>query len=305
MAFDREAFKDLYPFESHWLDVGGVKLHYLDEGPQGAKADAVVMVHGNPSWSFYWRELAKALRGTHRVIVPDHIGMGLSDKPDESRYEYVLDRRVADLDKLITTTVPGKITLVLHDWGGMIGLAWATEHPERVAKLVLLNTSGFRLPASKPLPLSLKLVRSPLGPTMVRGFNGMVRSALSMCVVRPLPPRVAQGLAAPYDSWANRLAVLRFVQDIPLGPSHPSWKTVVRTEESLEKLAHVPTLIGWGEKDFVFDDHFLREWKARTPWAEVHAWPDAGHYVLEDAADRVVPLVKEFLARPALERATS
>jgi pimeloyl-ACP methyl ester carboxylesterase len=296
-VFDRDLFKDLYPFEPHWLDVGaGVRLHYVDEG----KGEPVVMVHGNPTWSFYWRELVKALRGTHRVIAPDHVGMGLSDRPDESKYEYVLDRRVADLEKLITTAVPeGKLTLVLHDWGGMIGLAWATLHPERVAKLILLNTSGFRLPASKPLPLSLKLVRSPVGALMVRGFNGMVRSALSMCAMKPLPPRVALGLAAPYDSWANRLAVLRFVQDIPLDPSHPSWKTVVRTEESLGKLAHVPTLIGWGERDFVFDDHFLREWKTRAPWAEVHAWADAGHYVVEDAADRVIPLVKEFLARPA------
>ncbi len=159
--------KDLYPFVGHFHDRGGLRQHYLDEG----QGDPVVMLHGNPSWSFYYRNLVLALRDRYRVIVPDHIGCGLSDKPDDSRYSYTLQQRVDDLDALLASLGIGeKITLVLHDWGGMIGMAYASRHPERIARLVILNTAAFHLPASKKFPLALKICRdTPLGALLIRG----------------------------------------------------------------------------------------------------------------------------------------
>jgi haloalkane dehalogenase len=300
MAFDRTLFSDLYPFESHTLEVrGGHNLHYLDEG----KGEPIVFVHGNPTWSFFWRDLVKELRGSYRCIALDHIGCGLSDKPLDADYEYTLERRIEDLTALLEKLVPKeKVTLVLHDWGGMIGLGWATRHVERVARLVLMNTSGFRLPATKPLPFTLKLIRGVpgFGPLSVRGMNAFAAMATKMAAMRPMQPRVAAAFTAPYDSWRNRIATLRFVQDIPMRPGDRSWDAVMGVESRLEALAHLPILIGWGEKDFVFDDHFLREWRRRFPAAEVHAYPDAGHYVLEDAGERLIPVVRDFLARPAL-----
>lgn len=288
------SWRELYPFVDRYLDRGGIKLHFLDEG----KGAPVVFVHGNPTWSFYWRELILALRPTHRCVAIDHVGCGLSDKPDDSRYEYTLERRKEDLAALIEHLELDKVTLVLHDWGGMIGLAWATEHPERVAKLVLLNTSGFRLPATKPLPATLKLVRTrPLGALMVRGLNAFAGLATRMAAMKPLDPRVKAGLVAPYDSWRHRIATLRFVEDIPLRPGDRSWDAVLKVEEKLPLLAGVPTFVGWGEKDFVFDGHFLAEWKRRLPGAEYHTFPEAGHYVLEDAKDELVPLIRDFIAR--------
>jgi haloalkane dehalogenase len=301
LAFDREALRALYPFESRWLERGRHRLHYLDEG----KGEPIVCVHGNPTWSFYYRNLVLALRGSFRVVVPDHMGCGLSDKPPDSEYEYVLDRRVEDLEALLEHLgVRERVTLVLHDWGGMIGLAWATRHPERVARLVILNTAGFRLPAAKPLPWTLRAIRNvpPFAALAVRGLNAFASLATSMAVVRPLSPEVSRGLVAPYDSWKNRIATLRFVQDIPLGPGDRSWETVLATESGLERLSGLPAIVCWGERDFVFDDHFLQEWRRRFPRAEIHAFADAGHYVLEDAHERVIPLVRDFLARHPLAR---
>ncbi|HZU97989.1 MAG TPA: alpha/beta fold hydrolase, partial [Planctomycetota bacterium] len=269
--------------------------HYLDEG----KGQPVLFVHGNPTWSFYWRELVKDLRATHRCVAPDHVGCGLSDKPGDDAYEYTLERRVEDLSALVDHLRLDKVTLVLHDWGGMIGLAWAAAHPERVSRLVLLNTSGFRLPATKPLPWQLKLVRNlpGFGALSVRGLNAFAGLAVHMAAMKPLDPRVKAGLVAPYDSWRNRIATLRFVQDIPLAPGDRAWDAVMKVEEKLESLRDVPTFIGWGEKDFVFDGHFLDEWRRRLPGAQVKTFPEAGHYVLEDARDELVPLIRDFIAR--------
>jgi len=286
---------DLYPFAAHYLDVGGARLHYLDEGA----GSPVVMVHGNPTWSFYYRNLVTALRASHRCIVPDHVGCGKSDKPQD--YPYTLARRVADLDQLLNhLDVKSDITLVVHDWGGMIGLAWAVQHPERIARIVVLNTGAFHLPAAKPLPRSIWWIRNtPFGPLLARGFNAFCLGAAKYCATRkPLAPEVRAGLLAPYDSWANRVAVLRFVQDIPLTPSDPAYALVSATEQKLSLFRDVPMLICWGLRDFVFDHHFLAEWQRRFPNAEVHTFADAGHYILEDAPDDVTALVRQFVSSP-------
>ena len=133
-----------YNFAGNYLNIGGNRLHYLDEGPR--RGEPVVMLHGNPTWSFFFRTLVTELRDRYRVIVPDHIGMGLSDKPDDTRYDYTLASRVADLTTLLDhLEVTRDLTLVVHDWGGMIGLVYATRHPERIRRLAILNTAAFHL----------------------------------------------------------------------------------------------------------------------------------------------------------------
>lgn len=286
---------ELYPFEGSFFDRGeGVRMHYLDEG----QGDPVVMVHGNPTWSFYYRRLVLALRDRHRCIVPDHVGMGMSDKPGDDRYAYTLEQRVDDLEALLEDRgVDRDVTLVVHDWGGMIGMAWAARHPERVARLVILNTAAFPLPADKPFPWPLWLTRTPVGAVLVRRFNAFSAVASRVCVTRaPLPEDVRRAYTAPYDSWDDRIATLRFVQDIPLRRGDRGWHILEATARKLPSLAHLPALICWGDQDFVFDLAFLREWRKYLPDAEVVRFPDAGHYVLEDAADEVIELVERFLA---------
>lgn len=277
------------------LDLDGLAYHYVDEGA----GHPVVMVHGNPSWSFMYRKLVLALREGHRTIAPDHIGMGRSDAPSRSQYPYDLARRVEDFTRFMAALDLGEpVTLVVHDWGGMIGLSWAVEHPDRVARLVLLNTAAFPLPAHKRLPLSLQLARAPfLGELLVRGGNAFAIGATVFGVRRGrMSKTVRQGYLAPYTSWRRRLAINQFLQDIPVEPSHPSYPVVAATGERLGRLASIPTLICWGTKDPVFDLDYLAEWERRLPGAEVHRI-DGGHFVLEDAPDVVVPLIEGFLAR--------
>lgn len=287
-----------YEFADHWHDFGGLRMHYVDEG-QGRP---VVMVHGNPNWSFYYRHLVTALRDTHRCVVPDHIGCGLSDKPDDTRYPYSLEQRIDDLERLLDAVgVTESISLVVHDWGGMIGMGYAVRHPERISRLVVLNTAAFHLPPTKrQIPWQLRLARSPwLGAWLVRGMNAFSRGAVKSCVTRqPMPASVANAYCAPYDNWANRIAVHRFVQDIPLNPQDRGYRLITDIDTKLPQLRGVPMLIGWGERDFVFDNEFLHEWEIRFPQAEVHRFPDCGHYVLEDAAPELVPLITQFIRRP-------
>lgn len=288
--------KHLYPFESHYMDLGGLRLHYVDEGA----GEVVVAVHGNPTWSFYYRELIKDLRRDHRVLAPDHIGMGLSDRPRDDRYTYSLERRVADFSTFMERLELDRVNLVVHDWGGAIGCAWAVRNPDKLRRLVILNTAAFHLPPGKPLPWQLSLVRNtPLGGLLVRGLNGFARGATRLGVTRrPMPSEIADAYCAPYDSWRNRRAVLRFVQDIPLAPGDRGYDLVSEIADGLPRLADRPILICWGDRDFVFDHHFRREWERIFPSAEVHRWADGGHYILEDYADEIVPLVREFLDRP-------
>jgi len=284
----------LYPFEKHWLELDDLRLHYLDEG----SGEPVVAVHGNPTWSFYYRDLVRELRDDYRVIVPDHMGCGLSDKPGDDAYDYTLSRRIEDFSRLMDDLGLDDVNLVVHDWGGIIGLGWAVRNPERVKRLVIFNTAAFHLPKTKSFPWQLWMVRdTPLGPLMVQGLNGFARGASHLaCTRKKLSNEVRDAYCAPYDSWADRIATLRFVQDIPLGPGDPGYDIVSDTAERLEVFRDRPVLVCWGGKDFVFDHHFLAEWQRILPEADVHRFADCGHYILEDASEEIIPLIRRFLA---------
>jgi len=281
-----------------FVHPNGLQQSYLDEG----EGDPVVMLHGNPSWSYYWRHLVHGLQDDYRCIVPDHIGMGLSDKPADADYGYTLRNRVQDLDRLLDSLNLGNdITLAVHDWGGMIGFGWALKHAARVKRLIILNTAAFPLPAAKPLPWQLNLGRNwRLGEWLIRGANAFAAGAATQGVVNPLPEDVKRALLAPYDSWANRISTVRFVQDIPLEPGDRAWDLVEDAGRRLASFADRPAFIGWGLKDFVFDHHFLKGFEDALPKAEKQIYDDAGHYVLEDKHKHLVPRIRDFLDRNLL-----
>lgn len=283
-----------YPFASHFFKQHeGFHQHYLDEGT----GNHVLMLHGNPSWSYYYRHLVLGLRPTYRCIIPDHIGMGFSDKPSAAEYDYTLQRRVDDLDALMQHLGnPDNLTLVLHDWGGMIGMAYACRYPQRIKRLVILNTAAFPNPKGQRLPVALKLGRdSRIGAALILNYNAFARGAARWGVTHPMSESVRNAYLAPYDSPPHRIATLKFVQDIPLSPKDCSFELVCKTGEQLSQFANLSTLICWGMRDFVFDKHFLQVWKEKLPHAEVHEFPNAGHYVLEDSYKEIIPLVKKFL----------
>jgi len=291
--FQPADFADLYPFKSNFLNIQHSgrthRLHYLDEGPRTRRA--LLMVHGNPTWSFYYRNLALKFRDRFRCIVPDHLGCGLSDKPQD--YPYRLADHIANVRALLDHLQIEDVALIAHDWGGAIGTGVATSQPDRFSKFVWLNTAAFR---STRIPFRIAICRWPLlGAFGVRGLNGFAGAALTMASEKGLSPRVKAGLIAPYDSWANRVAIHRFVQDIPMSPSHPSWSTLTQIEEKLPTLAAKPKLLCWGMKDWCFSPHFLDRWLEFFPQAEVQRIEDAGHYVLEDAGDKVAARIDTFL----------
>jgi haloalkane dehalogenase len=290
------AVRAQYPWVGKRIAADGGMMHVLDEGPEDAPV--LLCVHGNPTWSFYWRAMVRAFAGPYRVVVPDHVGCGLSDKPQ--RWPYRLDGHVRNLQTVISTLGLEDITYVVHDWGGAIAMGAATRDPGRAKRFVITNTAAFR---SLRIPPSIATVKIPgFGALAVRGLNAFARAATVRAVERPLSAVARAGLVFPYASWADRIATLRFVQDIPLSSSHPSYATLAAIEDGLAQFADHPMLVLWGDADFCFTPHFRAEWEKRFPRAEVHHWADVGHYVMEDAPDRVIPLVEQFLARNPLAR---
>ena len=264
-------------------------MHYIDEG----EGDVLLMVHGNPTWSFAWRNLVKEFSKTHRVIAVDHIGCGFSDKPQD--FDYVLENHVDNLEGLIKQLDLSNITLVAHDWGGAIGMGAAGRNPDRFSRFVLMNTAAFR---SKRIPLRIAVCRIPVfGSIAIRGFNAFAAAAQTMAVEnrRRMTKAIRNGYLAPYNNWANRIATHQFVLDIPLRESHPSFGELTKIEQGLEQFNDNPVLFVWGEKDWCFTTAFLDEFEQRFPNAETLRIPDAGHYVFEDACDQLIERMKVFV----------
>lgn len=288
------AWADEYPFESNYLDVSGdakgpLWLHYLDEGPKDAPV--VVMLHGNPTWSFMYRHVVKALRDGYRCIVPDHMGCGLSDRPKD--FDYTLENHAANVGRLLDHLGVERFSLVCHDWGGMIGYTMATARPDAYAGGVVMNTAAFL----GKLPKRIATVRIPVfGKAAVLGFNAFVRAALYSCThdKSVLTESVKGGYLAPYQTPHDRLATLRFVEDVPQAKGHATWDLVSAVDDKLPAFKELPLMALWGEKDWCFTPKFREGWQARFPNAEVHKWDDAAHFVFEDKRSEVCQHIRRF-----------
>lgn len=276
-----------YPFPDHYLHIDGARYHYVDIG-SGAP---LLFVHGNPTWSFAWRKFLTELSTEYRTIAVDHMGCGLSDKPID--YPYHLGKHIDNLCCLIEKLDLKNITLVAHDWGGAIGMGAATRLPDRFSRFVLCNTAAFR---SDRIPLRIAICRIPIfGSLALRGFNAFSRAALTMAASNPLSIAARAGYLAPYNSWRNRQAVYRFVQDIPLDPTHPSYNTLQQIEADLPRFSNHPMLLMWGMKDWCFSPYFLKRFQQLFPQAETFELPDAGHYLFEDAPEKMLSRLRSFL----------
>lgn len=279
-----------YPFRSHYHVLGDTnKLHYIDEGD----GPVVVLVHGNPTWSYYYRNLITKLKNDFRVIAVDNIGCGYSDKPQD--YLYTLENHIQNIGSLLNSLGLERYSLVLHDWGGAIGMGVAGRSLESIEKIIVMNTAAFR---STRIPFRIRICKTPiLGEIIVRLFNGFAWPATFMAIETKMQSDVKEGFLTPYNSWKNRIATHRFVQDIPLTESHRSYGTLVKVEEGLEGIreANVPLLVLWGGRDFCFTDHFYKEWLVRFPEAKHSYYSDAGHYLLEDKTKEACTQIYDFL----------
>ena len=295
----KQGWKALYPYESHYMTIGGFKYHYLDEGPtepDGVERPVLICVHGNPTWSFFFRSVVNAFRDKYRVIAVDHIGCGLSEKPSAKEYPYTIARRADDLLELIEKLELKNCVLVAHDWGGAVGMCAATQIPDVFSKIVLMNTASY---LHERCPRRIRTFHIPiLNKILAQGLNVFPVAASSMATAKGLGPDVKSGLLAPYDSWSNRVAVLEFVKDIPISPKHRSYETFVKMMERLPVFKDKPVALIWGVKDWCFPPEvFLEEYLKYYPNAFVRKIEDSGHYLLEDSPDEALAAMREFLER--------
>lgn len=283
--------KKHYPFQSNFLDLDGVNYHYVDEGPSHKEdAPTIILVHGNPTWSFYYRNIISHLSKTFRVIAPDHIGCGLSDKPLD--YNYTLEQRIKDLGTLVKFLDLKKYSMLVHDWGGAIGFGHAVDHSDQIEKIIILNTAAFR---SKRIPFTIGLCKNKFfGPFIVKYFNAFCYPATFMTTEKKLSKDIKAGYLFPYQTPKTRVAISEFVQDIPMDPSHPSYQTLLNIENKLPNLKS-DKLILWGGKDFCFNDEFFTKWREIYPEADYRYYGNAGHYVIEDEKDATLQEIDLFL----------
>ncbi|MBP5639162.1 MAG: alpha/beta fold hydrolase [Victivallales bacterium] len=304
-----------FPFESRWQMLStGHKLHYVDEG-SGVPA---VMLHGNPTWCYMYRKLIKSLADKgRRAIAFDHLGCGFSDKPKDEPFSmaqvhldfdfgidnnnrpkcltYCLQSHLDNMTEFIDAVLPSgdPFDLIVHDWGGPIGFAYAERHPERIRHIVLMNTVAWM---SRTFPKSIYLTKCPLlGALLVRHLNVLIHVALKKMPIRPLPSEVLAAYRLPYRNYHDRIAIQRFPQDIPLGPNHPSYRLFQKLEENLHILSDHPMLALWGMHDFCFPPAFLRQWQERFPNLKTQTFPDASHFLLEDLPQEVITTIMDFL----------
>jgi pimeloyl-ACP methyl ester carboxylesterase len=281
-----EYLKKEYPFKSNFFKISNDEyLHYVDEGT----GPVIIMLHGNPTWSYFYRNLIKHFSKNYRVIVPDHLGMGLSSKNPNSKY--TLKNRIEQIEILIDHLKIDKFSLVLHDWGGAIGMGVATKRPDSIIKIMAMNTAAF---TSKEIPFRIAILKNKFGGHLIQKANLFALPATFMAVSKKLKNNIRAGYLYPYDSYNNRRATSTFVQDIPLNENHPSYQTLIEIEQNL-KLIKSPILLLWGEKDFCFTTHFLNRWLEFFPKAKYKIYPNANHYLVEDEASDVTLEIEHFL----------
>ncbi|MBP6218015.1 MAG: alpha/beta fold hydrolase [Oligoflexales bacterium] len=291
----------LFPFQSKYVTLPRsfirtevARLHYLDESPSvglidKAAQETILCIHGNPTWSFYYRQVIQRFSPTCRVVALDHLGSGLSSRPHY--FSYRLHDHIDNLSYFIRFLGLKNITLLVHDWGAAIGLGWAVRHPHLLKRLVILNSAAFN---SDDIPLRIRFLRTPLlGEFLMRRLNAFAWPAGFMGSRKGLHSAVRRSLLFPYSNYKQRLGVARFVQDIPTRPDHPSFRTLASIEAKLPTLL-CPKLICWGARDFCFHSRFLNRWKEIYPEAKVKVFDDAGHFVLEDETQGVLDAMDLF-----------
>lgn len=275
-----------YPFTSRYTTIEGHRLHYVDEGA----GPPIVFVHGTPSWSWEYRHLIRDLARDHRCICLDHLGFGLSDHPGEAPYTPADHaRRLATfLDSLDLHDA----TVVVHDFGGPIGLSWVLDHPDRVRRLVLLNTWMWGTADSPMLAWPSRFFATWFGRWLYlkRSFSAKVMLTTAWGKRTPLTPEVHAHYLAPFPTPESRMSTWVLARE--LGGSS-GWYAGLWARR--ERLHGIPTLLVWGAADAAFDLSFLARWRAELPKATVLELPKVGHFPQEEAPTEVIAALRSHL----------
>lgn len=271
-----------YPFKQNYMYAGKYRIHYIDEG----EGPALIMLHACPMWSFFYRRFVKVFSKHFRVIVPDEVGYGLSDKPKD--YDYRLETHVDNLERLVNHLKLEKVSFILHGWGGTIGTGFTVRHSQMVDKIIMMNSmafSGYKL----PLRLSLCKLFPWIGKKLLVDFNLMFYG------LNKYSAEVKLGYMLPYMKPEDRIAIIRFINDIPCKPDDLSYESVIEVEHGLWMLREHKMCIIWAVKDWLYPEKYLHKWMNYCPDAKVHRVRNAGRFISEDAPDELIAIISGFL----------
>jgi haloalkane dehalogenase len=282
-----EQFEGLpgYAFAPHYLEIDERRMHYLDEGD----GDPVLCLHGEPTWSFLYRKMVPGLSAVARVVAPDYFGFGRSDKP-RSMSRYTFDFHWQSIARFVEELDLQRMTVVMQDWGGPIGMRVAIEHPDRVARLVVLNTGvgGGRAPSDTWLAFR-EMVRAS-------GTDFQAGRLIRRGVARGLSDDVVAAYDAPFPVAEAKTGALAFPEQVPTEPEHPNTAPLMAVRDAMASWEK-PTLVLFGDSDPIFAPEVADAIARLIPGAQpAELVENAGHYVQEDAGEEVAARVVEFLA---------
>lgn len=274
-----------YPFQARYYAVNEHHLHYIDEG----EGSPILFVHGTPSWSFDFRQIIKQLRSDHRCIAIDHIGFGLSDKPEH--YDYSTQTHSLTLEKFILDKRLDNLTLVVHDFGGPIGLQVALRHPTLFRNIIVLNSWMWNSETDPNFIKFSKVLRNPLLPLLYKYFNFSPRFVLPQSFgEHRLPPKLLRQYTAPFANSRQRNGTIAFAKSLL---NDQKWFGSLWEQRHI--LADKAFLFLWGMKDPVIKPHYLAKFQTAFPTAQTLELPTAGHFPQEEQADRITIAIKKFL----------
>lgn len=275
--------KNEYPFKNHFLTLPVGKMHYVDEG----EGDPIVMVHGNPAWSFEFRNVIKEMSKTHRCLAPDHIGFGLSDKPEN--WTYLPEQHAKNFELWMDSLDLHNITLVVNDWGGPIGLSYALKHPERIKKIVILNTWLWSVENDPHFKKFSNFMGSWFGRFLIKRFNFFGKQVVKKAVgdSKKLSKKIHKHYYLHLETPAQRKGSYVFPKHI-IGSS--KWLDSLWQEK--EKINSIPTAFVWGMKDIAFREQDLNFWLDNWKNSSVVKLPEIGHFPQEEAPEEVIKVLK-------------
>jgi haloalkane dehalogenase len=280
--------KNEYPFASFYFQTEHGRMHYLDEG----QGDVILMVHGTPEWSFVYRKLIKGLSKDYRCIAPDFLGFGLSDKP--TSYSYKPEEQAVLLEHFITSLNLKNITLIVHDFGGPLGLSCAIEQPDNVRRLVIMNTWLWSVKDDPFYARFSQLMKTPLGKLLYLQFAFSPRVIMKQVVAdkAKLTKHIHQHYLKVFPTPESRRSTLAYAKS--LVDSDAFWSSLWERREMIQD---IPALILWGMKDIAFKEKDLLRLETVFKNVQTLRLANVGHFVQEEAGEDVIPMIRTFLTR--------
>ncbi|TFG00619.1 MAG: alpha/beta fold hydrolase [Promethearchaeota archaeon] len=280
-------FNGTFPFKPHFKKINGFKMHYVDEG----KGAPIICLHGMPTWSYLYRNFIRDLSNANRVIAPDHMGFGKSDIPLNK--EYRMHEHIDNLKEFLLKLDLWDITLVLQDWGGPIGLGFAVDFPNRIKRLIIMNTSVGILRDDKK-PWYAKLEEKGIYRQFIMNIEAIIKAG--MYHKNRVTETMIEAYTAPFPKRNYYIGALAWPKDIPVGKKHPSAKGMIDIRKNLKKLSNKKKILIWGLKDSIFPERVINSWHKIYPNIPTFKIKDASHFLQEDAPEKIISIIKEFVS---------